>query len=288
MLGQFSYSAPQSVSAAVAALAATPGSKALAGGQGLLTMMKLGRANPPLLVDLGRIAALRGVADADGRQRIGALTTLAELLDAPTVRDRYPALVEAARTTGDAQLRNRATVGGALASRSAAADIAAVLLLYGASLTIAGPGSERTLPLTDFYAGPDPALAADEIITAVELPVAAPNGAGAYEKVYDRATLQPVCGVAADVSLAKDGTVRVARLAVTGATRRPTRLTAAERALAGATVPVDTSTLPVGDADAFVDDVVASAVYRAHLTRVLIGRAVARVVADRCVTSSTI
>ena len=286
MLGQFSYSAPQSVSAALAALAATPGSKVLAGGQGLLTMMKLGRANPPLVVDLGRIAALRGVADADGRLRLGALTTLAELLDAPTVRDRYPALVEAARTTGDAQLRNRATVGGALASRSAAADIAPVLLLYGASLTIAGPGGEKTLPLTDFYAGP--ALAADEIITAVELPVAAPDGRGAYEKVYDRATLQPVCGVAADVSLAKNGTVQVARLAVTGATRRPTRLTAAERALAGAKVPVDTSALPIGDADAFVDDVVASAAYRAHLTRVLIGRAVARVVADRCVTSSTI
>jgi aerobic carbon-monoxide dehydrogenase medium subunit len=90
------------------------------------------------------------------------------------------------------------------------------------------------------------------------------------------------------VSLAKNGTVQVARLAVTGATRRPTRLTAAERALAGAKVPVDTSALPVGDADAFVDDVVASAAYRAHLTRVLIGRAVARVVADRCVTSSTV
>ena len=63
MLGQFSYSAPQSVSAAVAALAATPGSKALAGGQGLLTMMKLGRANPPLLVDLGRRRRALRLAD---------------------------------------------------------------------------------------------------------------------------------------------------------------------------------------------------------------------------------
>ena len=111
---------------------------------------------------------------------------------------------------------------------------------------------------------------------------ALPVGLGtAYEKVTDRTTLEPVCGVAAGARLAADGTLDSVRLALTGATFRPVRLTDAERALTGTRLPVDAEPLPIGELAGFVDDAIASATYRAHLTRVLVKRALSRAVTRR-------
>lgn len=276
MLPTFDYTAPQSVSEATAALAANAGSKPLAGGQLLLHAMKVGRAAPPLLVDLGRIDALRGIEGENGTLRIGALTTLDELTAYPARGGGHAALTEAVQATGDPQLRNRATVGGLLANRRLAPDLAAPLLLAEATVTVAGTDGERAVSAAELF-GPDgPALAADEIITAVRLPALPASMGSAYEKVADRASSEPICGVAVAVSRGGGGTVDAVRIAVTGATHRPTRLVKAERALVGSGAPVDTSELPVGPTQAYVEDDRASAVYRAHLTRVLIGRAIAR------------
>jgi aerobic carbon-monoxide dehydrogenase medium subunit len=272
MLAEFEYVAPGTVPEAVATLATTIGSRPMSGGHGVLTAMKVRRQSPPLLVDLGGITTMRGVAEL----RIGALTTLAELAGHPGLADRYAAVSEAARATGDAQLRNRGTVGGSLASRWVAGDLSAALLTAGAALTITGVGGERVVAVADFYRPDGPALAAGDIITAVELPPLPVGIRSAYEKAADRATLEPVCGVAVGVSQSPDGALDTVRIAVTGATRHPARLVDAERALAGTRPPADISTLPVGPDDWYVDDTVTSAEYRTHLTRVLIGRALHR------------
>lgn len=263
MLAEFEYAAPVTVPEAVAALAATIGSRPMSGGHGVLASMRVRRESPPLLVDLGRIAAMRGVADTgDGGLRIGALTTLAELTG---LDDRYAAVGEAARATGDAQMRNRGTVGGSLASRRVAGHLSAALLAAGATLTVTGAGGERVVAMADFYRPDGPALGAGDIITAVELPPVPAGARTAYETAADRATLEPVCGVAVGVLPG------VVRIAVTGATRHPIRL-------ADARPPVDVAALPIGPDDWYVDDAVASAEYRRHLTRVLIGRALTRVI----------
>jgi carbon-monoxide dehydrogenase medium subunit len=281
MLAEFDYLAPESVGAAVAALSATADGRPLAGGHGLLTSMKRRRQSPSLLVDLRRIGDLHGVSETAGDLCIGALTTLTQLLDRPGLALRHPALVEAVRATGDPQLRNRGTVGGSLATRHACADVSAPLLLADAAVTVVGPDGERTLPLVDLYRTGGPPLGLSELVTAIHLP-ALPVGLGsAYEKVTDRTTLEPVCGVAAGARLAADGTLDSVRLALTGATFRPVRLTDAERALTGTRLPVDAGPLPIGELAGFVDDAIASATYRAHLTRVLVRRALNRAATRR-------
>jgi aerobic carbon-monoxide dehydrogenase medium subunit len=264
MLAEFEYAAPGTVSEAVAALAATIGSRPMSGGHGVLASMRVRGESPPLLVDLGRIAAMRGVAGTgEGGLRIGALTTLAELADHPDLSDRYAAVAEAARVTGDAQMRNRGTVGGCLASRRVAGHLSAPLLAVGAAVVLNGVGGERVLAMADLYRPDGPALAAGDVITAVELPSVPVGARTAYETAADRATLEPICGVA--VAVLGDAV----RIAVTGATRHPTRLVDAERALPA----TELSSLPIGPDDWYVDDAVASAEYRRHLTRVLIARA---------------
>lgn len=275
MLATFDYTVPESVSQATAALAATAGSRPLAGGQRLLGAMRVGREAPPLLVDLRRIAALRAIHVDNGALQIGSLFTLDELLAYPALNGHQGAFVAAVRATGDPQLRNRATIGGTLATRQAASHLAAPLLVAEASITVAGADKERTVSAEEFYGG-ERGLAEGELITSVRLPALPENLDSAYEVVADRASTEPICGVAVAVARDKRGHVAAARLAVTGATRRPTRLGQAEQALAGARATAAPSELPVGPAEAYVDDDRASADYRAHLTRVLIGRALAR------------
>ncbi|MFI5934555.1 FAD binding domain-containing protein [Actinoplanes sp. NPDC051494] len=267
ILTEFAYQVPATVEDAVAALAPA-GARALAGGQGVLTAMKLGRIAPAALVDLGRIPELGGIRPVgDGGLRIGAAATLTELaLFLADPAPAYRALFAAATAIADTQIRNRATVGGSLADRYSASDLAAVLLVLGGRLQVAGRTGRRTVSLADFYTPDGPLLTEAEIIVAVEVPAPEAGLRTAYERTTDRATLSPVAGVA--VALAGDR----ARVAVTGATPWPRRLLEAETAPAAPGSTVD----DVGPDARFRDDDVASAAYRAHLTRVLAGRALAR------------
>jgi carbon-monoxide dehydrogenase medium subunit len=268
IMTKFDYLAPTSVEEAAAALAPT-GARALSGGQGLLTAMKLGRTSPATLVDLGRIPELAGVRlQPDGGLRIGATTTLTDLalaLTDPT--PGYAALFAAATAIADTQIRNRATVGGSLADRYSPSDLAAALLVLAGRVHVAGRTGRRIVSLTDFYTPDGPVLTGSEFIVAVEVPAPEDDLRTAYVRMTDRATLSPVVGVAVAITGAR------ARIAVTGATAWPRRIPEAE-AGAGARPghPVD----DVGPDSRFRDDDVASAAYRAHLTRVIAGRALAR------------
>src|SRR4051812_10783107 len=129
----FDYQRAASLDDALRLLAQHGGdAKVLAGGHSLLPLMKLRLARPERLIDIGRIAELRGVVDEpDGSLRIGALTTYSELLEAPAI-SRHGALADALPRIGDVQVRNRGTIGGSLAHADPAADLAAVLLALDA------------------------------------------------------------------------------------------------------------------------------------------------------------
>jgi carbon-monoxide dehydrogenase medium subunit len=265
MLSKFDYTAPATSHEAIADLG-LPGTRPLAGGQGLLTAMKLGRLKPPRIVDLRRIPELQGVTEsAGGGLRIGAMTTLTQLADVPGLPQHYPALATAAGAIADPQVRNRGTVGGALVDHFAASDLAAALLVYGATLDVIGAAGRHTVAVADFYTTDGPGLGAADIVAAVNLPAPLAGHRTAYERRADRATLSPLVGVAVSVPAA-GGPVRVA---VTGATRWPALLPDLPAGTEGAAIDV-------GPASRFVDDDTMSAVYRMHLTRTLIGAAIRR------------
>jgi aerobic carbon-monoxide dehydrogenase medium subunit len=273
-LTQFDYLAPVELEDAISALQ-QPGSVALAGGHHLLTRLKRRELAAARLVDLRGVRELGGLeADAAGTLRIGAMTTLTELL--AYLRDRgergSDALTDAISMLGDRQSRNRVTLGGQLAAGRIGNDLAAALMVFGATVQLAGAQGLRSVPLTDLWgSGSRLELRAGELIAAVSLEPAL--GGSGFARMTNRATLEAVCGVAAAVTSAPDGRVEHCRIAAVGAMARPGRMAEMEKwALTGAR----SGELAPPPADApFVNDHLASADYRRYMTRVLAGRALA-------------
>ena len=275
------YAAPRTVQDAVALLGSTPGARVLAGGQGLLVEPSRSRLAAALLVDLGRIPTLAGIGSLrDGSLKIGAMTTLAALAADDTVKSTWPALADAARSSGDAQSRNRATLGGTLAAADPQADLPPVLLALDASIEVTGSAGTRTLGSRDLNTGAgQTSLRPDDIITAVVIPARGKRTGIAYEKFVHPATLGALCGVAVHLALADNRTLAGARVALTGAVDRPVRVVAAEKALSGQQPSDDLfaqAARTTNDAGIFVSDHFATAEYRRHLAGVLTARALKR------------
>ncbi len=276
----FEYQRPASVKEALALLAKHgEDAKLLAGGHSLIPIMKLRFAAPKVLVDIGRIGALRGIRREGGRLVIGALTPHAEVAASAEVRKSHRALAEAAAAIGDVQVRNRGTLGGSLAHADPAADYPAAVLALGGEIVAQGAKGSRTIPAEDFFRGTfATALKPDEIITEVRFPDA--GGAGsAYEKFAQAASGFAIAGACAVVRL-KGGKCEEARVAVTGVSDRPVRLKSVEKALAGK--GLDDASVNAASAQADADlknvreDLSASAEYRRHLAKVVAGHALLR------------
>lgn len=281
---QFAYHRPTSVEEAVGLLQADPEAKILAGGHSLMPAMKLRLAAPSALVDLNRIEGLRGVS-VNGGVRIGAMTTYRQLIDSAELRQRLPVVGEAAENVGDQQVQSRGTLGGSLAHADPASDFTAVMLALGGEVTAVGTGGQRTISADDLFVDLlTTSLQPDEVITEISIAALSGTIGAAYEKHRHPASGYAVVGVAAMLTLGADGTCQSARIAVTGATSKATRATAAEQALIGQSLEAET----IGRAAAAVPqglelngDLYASEAYRSHLLTVygrrVIQRAVERV-----------
>jgi carbon-monoxide dehydrogenase medium subunit len=223
--------------------------------------MKLGLAAPSALVALADLKELKGTR-RDGKDLvIGAATTHAEVADSPEVRKAIPALAELAEHIGDAQVRNRGTLGGSLAHADPAADYPAAVLALGATIQT----DRRTIPADAFFTGMfQSALAPDEIIVAVRFPV--PEKAS-YQKFRQPASLFALVGVF--VAKGPQGV----RVAVTGAGPSVFRARDLEAALATRFEPDAFASVAVPK-DGLTSDPFGSAEYRAHLAGVLARRAV--------------
>jgi carbon-monoxide dehydrogenase medium subunit len=275
---QFEYHKPRSVNEAVSLLVANPDAKVLAGGHSLIPALKLRLAAPSALVDIGGVSSLKGVK-VDGGATIGALTTYRELLDNAALKKPFPIIAETARIVGDPHVRNRGTLGGSLAHSDPAADFTAVVLALGGSVKAVGSNGERTIAADDLFVDLlTTSLEPDEIITQITLPADAAGAGQAYEKHAHPASGYAVVGVAAVLKIS-GGTINSARIAVTGATTKATRATAAENALAGKPANADTIAAAAALASDGLElngDVYASAAYRGHLIKVLAKRALTR------------
>ncbi len=237
----FEYSRPASLGEALGLLAEHGGAaKVLAGGQSLLPLMKLRVANVERLIDIGRLDELRGIEQLpDGRLSIGALTTYRDLLESEAVME-YGLLRDAVPGIADVQVRNRGTVGGAIAHADPASDLPAILLALEADVVARSAGGERTIPVTSFFQGSfQSVLRPDELITRVVLPAGRADAGSAYRALEQPASGYSIVGVAAIVSVG-DGVLRDVRVGVTGVSEVAYRASAVERALVGQ---------PVGSAD---------------------------------------
>lgn len=274
------YAAPGSLDEAVSLLAKNSDARVLAGGHGLLVEPGRSRVAKSLLVDLRKVPGLAGIEKAGpGGVKIGAMTTLAAIAADAGLKKTYPALALAAEMTGDPQMRNRATIGGSIASSDPEADIPALLLALDATIQVTGSKGARSAHADDFF-GAKSALGAGDVITAVILPAPAARTGTAYEAVRNPSTLAPLCGVVATVTLGADGAVTASRVVLAGAADRATRLAGAEKAVVGKKggEAAAAAAGAAGEGTTMREDLFASADYRKHLSRVLTERAVKQAV----------
>ena len=270
----FEYQRATSLDDALKKIAAGGGAaKILAGGHSLIPAMKLRLAAPGTLVDIARIPELAGIRENGGKIEIGAATTHHVVATSALLKDTCPVISDAAATIGDPQVRNRGTIGGSIAHADPTADMPAALVALEADIHLRSAAGARTVKASSFFQDLFTVdLQPDEIITAVSF---APAKAGAYVKLYQKASHFAVVAVAA-VLEARGGKIASARLAVTGAATHAMRLTKAEQALAGQSKDgVEKATADAGaDLDSVNADIHASAEYRRAMVGVFARRAV--------------
>ena len=234
----------------------------MAGGMTLLPVLKQRLAAPSVVIDIGGIAELTGIAVEDGRLVIGALVLHDTVARSPVVREHVPALAALAGAIGDPQVRNRGTLGGSVANNDPAADYPAGVLALDATIHT----DRREIAADAFFTGLfETALEPGELITRVSFPLPAKAG---YARFRQPASGYPLVGVfVADTAAGP-------RVAVTGAGPGVFTVPAMERALAGDFSPhvLDGITVPEGNLSS---DLHGSADYRAHLVSVMARRAVA-------------
>ena len=268
----FEYTRPTSLDEAVAAVAS--GGKVIAGGHSILPLLKLRVAAADRLIDIGRIAELKGYRSLpDGGVEIGALTTYAEWQAATTV----PAVAEAIDLIGDVQVRNRGTIGGSIAHADPASDAPAITLAYGGSAVLRGPGGERVVPLDGFFEGPfQTGIHDDEILVSIRRP-AVPDGAGFnYQKLQQPASGYSIVGVAALIAMT-GGKISHAGIGVTGVHEHPYRAEDVEAALIGtdgSDEAIAAAAAHVTDGVEINSDIHADAAYRAAMAVVYTKRAI--------------
>lgn len=257
----FTFHRPTTIKEAVGLLHGRDGAKVLAGGQSLLPVLKLELAEPSDLISLAHLPELRDIRVDGGNLLIGALVTHDQVSRSPEVQKAIPALARLAGAIGDAQVRNRGTLGGSVAHADPAADYPAALVGLGATVIT----DRRSIPAEAFFTGLfATALAHDELITSVQFPI--PKRA-AYAKFAHRASKYALVGVMVAETAAG------IRVAVTGAASQVFRVAAYEAALGKklAAASLDGIAVP---ADTLNGDAEASAEYRAHLIGVMARRAV--------------
>ena len=271
----FDYVRAGSVDEALSALSQHgDDAKVIAGGQSLIPLLRLRLAYPEVLVDVGRVAELRGVREDGDHLVIGAMTTHYEVLKDPLIREHAGLIAEATATVADPAVRHRGTFGGALAHADPASDLPAVAAALGAEFVIAGSGGRRTVPAAEFFLDYlQTAIEPDELLVEVRVPKLGPGWGYRYEKFHRVAQSWAIVGVAAAVRR-DNGTIAEARVALTNMGSTPVRASGVEESVAGAAPDaVAAAADRAAEGTSPASDLNGRADYRQHLARVLTRRA---------------
>jgi carbon-monoxide dehydrogenase medium subunit len=252
----------------------------LAGGQSLVPTMNFRLTQPAMLIDINPLVELAGLTKVEsGAIRIGALTRYGVLERDASIARNLPLVYEALPHIAHPQIRNRGTIGGNLAHADPASEMPAIMLALGGKLRAQSVRGERWIDAADFFAGAlSTTLEPDEMLTAVELPVA-PRGSGAcFMEVSRRRGDFAIIGVACTLTLAADGSCTAAQIGLCNAGDGPVRATEACEALIGR--PVDAAAIKAAAerVPSTIDpggSIHASKDYQRHIAGVLIARALA-------------
>ena len=276
----FTYHRPKSVQEAVALLTELgENGRALAGGHSLIPMMKLRLASPGNLVDLAGIGELKGVRAESNDIVIGAMTTQHELIASNHLADKIPLLRETSLQIADPQVRYLGTLGGNVANGDPGNDMPAVMMCLGASYDVTGKSGQRRIAAREFYQGVYlTALEADEVLTAVRIPMPAAGHGWAYEKlkrkVGDYAT-----AAAAVILTMKGGKIESCSIGLTNVADTPLWAQEAAKILTGSALDAPTIKKAVAEAEAVTSpasDAHGPAQYRTKMAGVMLARALDR------------
>ena len=291
----FDYLRPATVAEALEMASRHQDATFLAGGHALLPEWKLSRTGPATLIDLGRIAELRGIEIRDdggpgGVVRIGAMTTSAEIEYSAGIARTAPLLPLAAAVISDPLIRNRATLGGSLAEASPHGDWPPVALAADATIHLRSRDGERAVPARDFFSTGGTGfsekattLRRGELLTAVIVPAASRLTRSTYLKRMHPASGHAMIGVAAAATFDTSETCSQCRIAVTGVGAIATRAVRAEERLAGSRLTADVIEAAAdvaADGIAFTGDAFGSAAYLAELLPVYVNRALTQIAAQ--------
>lgn len=276
---KFDYHRASSVEEAIALRKEHDG-KFLAGGHSLIPVMKLRLADPGCIVDIGRIANLKGICPDGDSVKIGALTTHSMVESSTELPDALP---EAAGWIGDPMVRNRGTVGGNIAHADPASDLPTVLTALGGSMTVAGEGGSRTIAAGDFFTGLfETAMGEDELLTGISVPAKAAGTGTAYAKLFNPASRYAIVGAAASIKM-QGNVCESASIAIGGLVPAAKHCGSVEAALKGKAMNekniAEAAAAVANDlGDDILSDIHASADYRRAMAVVFVKRAITKAV----------
>jgi carbon-monoxide dehydrogenase medium subunit len=275
----FEYLAPNGISEAIALLQHHgEDAKLLAGGQSLVPMMKLRVARPKYLIDIRRIPGLNYIREEAGRICCGAMTLHAQIEESELIQDKLPMLREAAGSIGDAQVRNRGTLGGGLVEADPAGDYGAVVLALNAQMKCRGPRGERTIPAADFFTfAYTSALESDEILTEINFLIPDGSSEGVYLKLEHVAGDFAIAGAAVQVGLDSNGACNRIGVGVTGAAAVPQKAVLVESLLQGKKITlelIDEAGRLIQEGAEPIEDTRGSAAYKKKALSAILRRAI--------------
>lgn len=275
----FEYLAPKGIGEAVAFLKQYgDDAKLLAGGQSLVPMMKLRVARPRYLIDIHRIADLSYIREEAAQIRIGAMTRHVEIEESALLREKIPMLCEAASKIGDAQVRNRGTIGGGLVEADPAGDYGPVALALNAKLKCVGPAGDRIIAVEDFFTfAYTTTLESDEILTEVIFPLPDKGNAGVYVKLERVAGDFAIASAAVQIGLDKDGVCNNIGIGVTGAGPIPQKPVAVEALLRGRKITsalIDDAGVIIQEGADPIEDLRGSSAYKKKALSAILRRAI--------------
>ncbi|UCC41620.1 MAG: xanthine dehydrogenase family protein subunit M [Candidatus Aminicenantes bacterium] len=271
----FDYFKPRSLEEALRLKETTPDARFIAGGTDLLIKIKDKELRPSALISLRSVKQLEGV-EVNKFTRIGALTTISDIIQNPVLCESYPVLVEASKRVGSIQVRNVASIGGNLCNCSPAADTALPLLIYNAKVRLQSIQGSREMPLSEFFKGPgESCLKSEETLTDILLGPTTVNRKAIFLKIGRVKMDLAIASVALMLEMEGERCQK-ARVAVGSAAPVPLRLSKVEELLEGETVSKELA----GEAQkvasevvAPISDIRASEGYRRHIVGVLVRHA---------------
>ncbi len=269
----FEYRRATSIAQACEWLAAHEGARLLAGGQSLIPAMNLRLSAPDILIDITGLDELRGVSVNAGVLCLGALVRHVELMQDRLVAQHAPLLTQAIAHVAHPAIRNRGTIGGNLAHADPASELPACMLVLEATMIARGPRGERRIAAADFFLGVfETALAQDEMLIAIEMPIAQEGARFSFLELARRSGDYAIVGLAARA----DAGLRNVRLGYFGVGERPMLASNAAAALeGGGPAALEAAKAALADDLSPQDDLQGSAALRMHLARVLMERSVA-------------